>query len=98
MFLLWLLLIKPETGEFRTKITSLQSEIKAYSLLERNKSETGEEIIINQHIINFVEPPVIDSNVQKMEQEKRKEISWKQAMRTDGKIYWNNGKLEMGNQ
>ncbi len=93
--LLFLLLIKPPEGDFRTKISSIESEIKAYTLLERNKNrQNAEEFIVKTHSIKFKEPAC-----EKFKEVKREKTSLINALKINTKsakkIYWNNGNLEL---
>ena len=57
MWLFVMLVIKPFPGEFRTKIDNLPNEMKAYSLLERNKENTGlNNLSAKSNKLEFIAP------------------------------------------
>jgi len=57
MWLFFMLVIKPFPGEFRTKIDNLPNEMKAYSLLERNKENTGlNNLSAKSNKLEFISP------------------------------------------
>ena len=91
MFLLWMILIKPAPGEFRTKIENLPNAITAYSLLVRKKNnEQQENFIVNEHKINFITPPEKKYTFNK----KHQFTSIFKAIKNKQPIFFNNGKLE----
>jgi len=99
--MLAILLIAPEPGEFRTKLTSLASEIKAYKLLERNKSQTLEEystesssLIIKPHKIEFKEAGDENNNHRIKHLEKNLIKAIKSESAENKKLYFNNGVIE----
>ena len=90
MLFLWLILIQAPPGEFRTKISSIASEIKAYTLLERNRDqEAQEEFIIKHHVIEFQAVPDEKYIVPISEP-----TTLLKAIKSNKKIYVNCGRVE----
>jgi hypothetical protein len=91
--ILFILVIKPQPGNFRRKITSIQNEMKAYELLDDKVQKSPIKGI------NKDKPLIIEPKFSEIKQKKFKKLKdIKQALQSDHKIYWNNGFQEEENK
>lgn len=92
MWTLFLILIQPNNGPFRTKITSMEDQITAYKLLERNSDKTIQEQI--KHKQEKIE--LLDDETTKKNSKELKSISINE-IKSDStnklKLIWNYGQI-----